>query len=218
MGDYSSQINALTEFCKIIWKEISKVRTPWASTLDMYPFRIYSVPPYLRYATNTSGSFWRTVKVRGGCVLTSTVSTGSIVWGTDMSQLPDLSNYPLPLNKYDIEVPVSQSQYWFWVASLTSSLAGTGSYLLAHGANPKVASISNPYPWTTFPSASTSYIPIGFVDTNTSGSRNQLIVRQYLRNDIISMGGNYVPFKVCVNNEVQTWMIDAYQSGSGSGA
>lgn len=191
MVEYSTQINALTEFCKVLWKEISNIRETKSSRVDMFPFRIYTIPRYLRYTTDTNENFWRTVKVRGGCVLTNEVSTGSIVWGTDMCQYPDDSTYPLPfINKYDIEVPITQSQYWFWVNSLTSSLAGTGSYLLSHGANPTIASIYNPYPWTTFPSASTSYIPIGFVDTNTSGSRNQLIIRQYLRNDILSSSGS----------------------------
>jgi hypothetical protein len=210
--EYAAQINSLTEFCKVIWHEISKIRESKSTRLDMHPFRIYTVNPSFRYAVDTSGSFWRTVKVRGGCVLTEKVSTGSIVWGTDMNNYPDNSDYPNPVNKYDIEVPASQSQYWFWIETHSASLgAGTGSYILRYASDPKVDGPANPIPWDTFPSASATHIPIGFCDTLTSGSRNQLITRQYQRTDVVSTGGSAPSLLVNICNDqtgvAEQWLI-----------
>lgn len=219
-ADYAAQINSLTEFCRILWKEISKIRQPKTLGLDMFPFKIYSIPSH--YKTNPTASIdWRTFGVHGGCVLTKFVSTGSYVFGTDQVKYPDLVTYPFPIGYNNIEVPLNCSQYWFWIEELTSSLPVTGSYILRHGPNPTVSSNvsgtgSNPNPWTTFPSASSHYLPIGYVDTLTSASSYYPYIRQYLRTDVLSMGGgNYTSMSVCVNGVAQTWMIDAYQlSGS----
>lgn len=220
-ADYANQINSLTEFCKNIWHEIAKIRQPKTLGMDMFPFKIYSIPSHFK-TSPTASVDWRTFCVHGGYVLTTLVSTGSYVFGTDQVKYPDLVTYPFPIGYNSIEVPLSCSQYWFWIEELTSSLPVTGSYVLRHAINPKVSSNvsgtgSNPNPWTTFPSASAQYIPIGYVDTLTSASIYYPYIRQFLRTDVLNAGiGHYVSMSVCVNGMAQTWMVDAYPvTGSG---
>lgn len=219
---YAQQINALTEFCKVIWKELAKVKGP-ISTLDMHPFRIYSIPNVLYYNSVDSGSTrWRTFNVRNGCVLTDVVSTGSVVFGTDgmPCTLVDQNIYPTPIGTgSSVVVPNLTPQYWFWIEKpLTGSFpAPTGSYILRHGPNPAAASTGNPNPWDTFPSASSNHWPIGYVDTYTSASQYQAYVRQFQRTDITTSGGggHYVTMSICLDGSAATWYVDAYPA-SGS--
>src|SRR5579863_2470569 len=48
---------------------------------ELYPFKIYVLPDVFRGTTVVNDTNWRTVRVRGGYVLTEKVTTGSIVNG-----------------------------------------------------------------------------------------------------------------------------------------
>jgi hypothetical protein len=217
-ADASRQLNALTEFCRTIWDEVGKIKQTKASSVDFFPFKIYSIPSYLYTYPDTLNERWRTFKVREGCVLTSIVSTGSRVFGTDGIKFSDNVQYAIPPESGSIVVPISSSQYWIWIEQLTASLPITGTYVLRHGADPSIAGTYNPNPWVSFPIATGSYIPIGFIDTQSSGSVGRAYVRQFLRNDVLSSGGggngNYISTSICVDGEVQTWYVDMYRSGT----
>lgn len=214
MQDYASQINALTEFVKVLWKEMANIKKSQAATLEMYPFRIYSPPAWTYNPPSTDNTSWRSFRIRSGYVLTSLVVTQS-VFGTDGYKWADRQTYPFPVTDNLYTVPISQSSYWFWIEKPQTYLGdATGSYIIRYGENPKVVSTGNPTPWTTFPSASATHIPIGFVDTYTSGSIQQSYVRQLLRTDVISTGGNYISMSVCVDEKIETWFVDAFKSGS----
>jgi hypothetical protein len=125
---------------------------------------------------------------------------------------------PDPINYNDIVVPSGSAQYWFFIEDLTQntgSSASTASYVLRYAANPTTAGSTNPDPWTTYPSASSKYFPIGYVDAVSSASINQLLVRQYQRSDITSVGsGNFISMSICQDGNVSTWFINMYKSGS----
>ena len=211
MQEYASQLNSLTEFCKSLWKEMANIKKSQAATVEMYPFRIYSPPAWTYNPPSTGSISWRSFKVRNGCVLTQKVSMSSQVFGCDGVKYHDQQYYPLPVENNLYVVPVSSSQYWFWIEELTSSLPNTGSYLLRYGANPAVASVGNPHPWASFPSASSQYVPIGFVDTNTSGSTQQSYVRQFQRTDVVATGNAIPNLPVFICNDVtgvaEEWLI-----------
>jgi hypothetical protein len=214
--DYAKQINSLTQFVKVLWDQVQKIRQP-SVYIDQHPFKIYSIPPMLYPSDTEKSGSWRTFKVRGGCVLTDIVSPSSIVFGTDNEDYPDHQSYNIPVEQNAIVVPLASPQYWFWIEKLIPPQTNTGSYILRHGENPASVSTFNPNPWINFPSSSNNHIPIGFVDTNTSGSAGIAYVRQYLRNDVLSTGtssGSYIEMNVCENERVVTYYVNAFRSGS----
>lgn len=197
--EYAIQINSLTEFCKVIWKEISKIK-PKGSSIVQSPFRIYNVPSILQQNADI-GQYWRTFSIRNGCVLTDIVSTGSFVFGTDNAILVDQQTYGNFPNSPQYQVPDGVIQYWFWIEKKNDGSSygpGTGSYVLRYGSDPTLISVGNPIPWSSFPSASTTHFPIGYVDTQSSSSIQQAFVRQFLRTDVLNSGGssntNDLPF------------------------
>lgn len=187
--------NKLVELMNQMSRELEKIKGRKKLDLDFYPFKIYTLADQWR-GFGSSGSYslsnnWQTVRVRGGQVLTNRVDySGSFVYGTDNSIFPDYDTFPIGWNyQYDIVIPPTSSQYWFWIESLTGSLSGS-NYILQYGTGSQIASYYVQTPWSTFPSASTTHIPIGYVDNNSSSSIQRLMVRQFLREDLISNGGS----------------------------
>lgn len=215
---YAAQINSLTEFCKVIWGEVSKLKATKTDGLTMYPFKIYNIPSI--YRTSSSLNDWRTFNIRNGYVLTKYVSTGSLssVWGTDGVPYPDQAYYPQPIGKGDIVVPENEGQYWFWIEELMPPDPVSGSYIIRHGNDPKTISSGNPQPWENFPSSSEKHTMIGYVDTKTSASIYYPYVRQMLRTDVISTGNvsqSFAEMYVCGEDQVvEKWFVHGYRSGS----
>jgi hypothetical protein len=155
---------------------------------------------------------WRSVTVRNGLNLTKTTDTGSnFLSGSDEIKYTYNDFLPDPITKGRIQVPISCSAYWLWQHEVTGST--TSSYRLYHSTTPTVAGTYNQYAWTTFPSADTLNIPIGYVDTLSSGSINKLYIRQFLHADIQSAGGqngNYITMSVCINRVQKNYAFMAY--------
>lgn len=136
----------------------------------------------------TSSANWRTFRVRGGLVCNNQVSSGSFVNGTDLFQNYSDYNFlsPQPVANFDIQVPLNSPEFFFWIENSGSAIPPSSSYFLRYGDDPTSTSVGNPSPWTQFPSASVNYIPIGWVDTATSGSTNTAYVKQLLRSDVLN--------------------------------
>ena len=191
IADHSSKLNAFGQLINQLSRESSNNNKLNVTDLELFPFKIYSLSSVFRPTTDsanyTSSVNWRTVRVRGGLVLTNTVATSSFVNGTDRMQ--DYSYYnmygDLTPSSTDIQVPDSSSKYWFWIENAGTPISGS-PYILRHGANPTSISSGNPTPWTSFPTANPNYTPIGYVDTLTSSSINRSYVRQILTADVIS--------------------------------
>ena len=124
---------------------------------------------------------WRTFRVRSGLVLTSIVTTGSMVMGTDLSVYPQLNIIPPFSTGIDVTIPVNTPKYWFWINNQMPTAS------LAYGANPITPDYGSA--WSSFPTASANSIPIGYVDTLTSSSFNMALVNQYLTTNIFAAGG-----------------------------
>ena len=176
-------------------RDIKEIGNRNTSDFDLFPFKIYTLPTVFRPQSDsgnyTSSINWRTVRVRGGLILTDTIATSSFVNGTDMMQNYSYYNMYPPQNiaSFDIKVPSGSLHYWFWIEKLTNPISGS-SYILRHSNDPLSASFNNnPNTWIGFPTANSNYIPIGYVDTLTSASINRAYVRQMLTNDVISSGG-----------------------------
>lgn len=178
-------------------RDIKRLGERHVTDFDFFPFEIYTVPYVFRPDTDTaqytSSINWRTVRVRGGFWLSNTVSTASLINGTDGMQNYAYNNFLANnVGPYDIQVPAYTPQYWFWVENSASLMPAnnqpplTASYWLRSSATPQTPDNAyNPNGWINFPTASNSYVPVGYVDTNTSGSQNIAYVRQFLNGDIL---------------------------------
>lgn len=167
-------------------REIKNINNRKKLGFDLFPFKIYVLPDSIRTnnQSNTNTTNWRTVRVRGGYVLTDTVSTGSYVQGCDGFQEYAYGNtYNVTSASADI-VLNTNSFYWFWIEEI-----GT-SYNIRYGVNPVTSSTGNPNPWTSFPTADAQHIPIGYVDTEASASIQQALIRNLIDSDIVIKGGN----------------------------
>jgi len=210
VSELVTRSNVVSQNINQINRDLKSINSRNVTGFDLFPFKIYSINSNLRpqsdIGTYTGSANWRTVRVRSGLVLTELVSTGSFVNGTDRmeqysyndnygSTLSNLNSYSPNSNiNYDIQIPLSQSQHWFWIEQSSSFTSGS-NYYLRHSATPTTSSISNPNPWLLFPIASATLIPIGYVDTNTSQSIKQAFVRQMLTTDVISSGGNGITWR-----------------------
>lgn len=196
--------NSLIDTVNQLSRELQSFRLNTSVDFEFFPFKIYTVTDQFRpsydIAQYTSSINWRTVRVRGGLVLTQTVSTSSFVYGTDTMQNYAYYNYfpTSSVGYYDYQVPSNTSNYWFWIEQLTASLNGT-PYQLRQAADPRVSSSLNPNPWIDFPTVDTitsgssgsfTRIPIGYCDTLTSGSQNTMYIRQFLTTDVLTSGGS----------------------------
>jgi hypothetical protein len=163
---------------------------------ELFPFKIHTLPDIFRGGEDVNSTNWCTVRVRGGFVWTTTVSTSSYVNGTDMMQNVAYRDiYAVPSSSWDITLPTGSAQnptyFWIEVNTSISGSSPSSSYWLRYGNNPVSSSVGNPTPWTSFPNQSSNYIPIGYVDCYTSSSVKQAIIRQVLETDVLSSGGGF---------------------------
>ena len=199
ISELSSGHNSLIQVINQMTRDIKRLSDRLTIGLGFFPFKIYTVPNFFRPTTDqlqyTASANWRTVRVRGGYVFADYISTQSYVQGTDGMELyTDLSTLPSSsVGYYDIQVPESQSMFWFFIEQSGSKTSVSSSYYLRYAATTPASysAIGNPHPWVSFPSASfgTSsyqYYPIGWCDSNTSGSTNNLLIRQIQRTDIVT--------------------------------
>ncbi len=232
------QLNALTELVIQHGKRIKELESRPVKGFGFYPFRLYSLPsPWLpTTASADPAGFdpinnWRTLQVRAGCVLTSYIDplSSSLVAGTDLVRYPDTDLLP-PLMLNQILVPISSSKYWVWIEKLNNPVTQSfGSvvktyYTIRHGNDPSIVNtgsynngpIGNPAPptWTNWPSASATHFMIGYCDTISSASINQMYTRQLIRDDITDAGGNFVSMSVCIDGSPQVFFFNAFKSGS----
>jgi hypothetical protein len=150
---------------------------------DMYPFKVYVTPDIFRGGPSPNN--WCTVCVRGGYVLNKNVATASFVNGTDRCEYTAYGNiYPNTSGSYIyLTGSVDQNPTWIWIETLSSS------YNIRYSNTPTVATTGNPNPWTGFPLADSTHIPVALVDTYTSSSISQAIIRQFLTCDVLLSGG-----------------------------
>lgn len=133
---------------------------------DMFPFRIYQLPFFLRASPDDDD--WLKFRVRGGRV-------GDLeVDDTDGETIPDLDTYP---DMTDIVVDTGVDAHYFWIELSDPSDVKTAT--LKNGEDPNSAG------WDDFPDTDGRFILIGYVDTATRESEKIAIIRQLLRTDIL---------------------------------
>ena len=222
VGEVIESSNRQAQFNNQIARDIKRLTERKSLDLDLFPFALYTLPDELRPSTDsvyyTSSINWRTVRCRGGLVLTSLISTSSFVNGTDRCEnFAYSSNVPLTVGSYDIQVPLSQSNYYFWIENSGSvPTPTTSSFYLRYGSNPtgSIGNDNNPNPWTSWPSASSTHWIVGWCDTVSSASVNNMIVRQIQTTDITTTPISYISMSVCENNQSVKYFVAAYKSGS----
>lgn len=128
-----------------------------------HPFQIYQIPG--AYRETPDATDWRKVQVRTGAVFSG--GTEIEVTGTDGVADPDSEVVGQPAT--DILCDADTAKYWFWVA-----ISGT------------TASVDS---GATAPAWDSSHIPIGYVDTLTHAADHQVIIRQMLRGDVLTVAG-----------------------------
>lgn len=194
MWQYLNQVvdaeNKSTRDIAQLNRDIKRILDSNKLGFELYPFKIYVLPDVFRGTTTPSATNWRTVRVRGGYVLTEQVATGSIVNGCDGFQEYAYAN---TVDNYttgsDILVDAN-TFWWFWIEETSSSY-----YNLRYGSNPTASSVGNPNPWTGFPTADAQHIPIGYVDSATSASQNQLLIRNLIDSDVVIKGGGSISWQ-----------------------
>ncbi len=165
--------------------------------IDLHPFKIYQLPSLLRANGGDPATDWRKFRVRAGRVLETDAD------GTDADADPTINADPdserVPLNNIDISVPSGTANFWFWLEISVDEDSATTA-VVRYGPDPTVSTYTdgaNPdnswdtdNPWTNFPKPDSGHVPIGWVDTATAASSNTPIVRQYLRADLVFLGGS----------------------------
>lgn len=153
-----------------------------ARRLDtLHPFKIYQLPDVLRVTPNPATD-WLKFLIRAGNVL-GTNATGTDAQDTD----PDAEIYPPTAT--DITVPAKTAKYWFWLEIDTGATPVTA--IVRHGTDPTDDSYA--IPWDTDPDnpvPDANHITIGCIDTLTHAADCTPIVRQLLREDIVSVGSS----------------------------
>jgi hypothetical protein len=152
---------------------------PFSAAL-FHPFKLYQLPPM--YRDGTSADDWLKFRVRAGRVL------GTDAAGTDGQDAdPDAEVY-VP-GAADITLPSGAAKFWFW---LEFGAGGSGA-IVRYGTDPTAASYSTAWmsinPWTVAPVPDSQHVPIGWVDTSTDTGNHNAIVRQLLREDVVTVGG-----------------------------
>lgn len=145
--------------------------------LHRHPFQIYAFPPEYRSGTD-DGTWWRRVLVRAGWVL------GVAATGTDDADAdPDGEDVGDPT--HEITVPSGEACYWLWIERGTDE-GGDPTATVRSGADP---SLVGDAPWESYPVPDRNHIPIGYVDS-TDTTNKLLRIRQYLRADVVTVGGS----------------------------
>jgi len=228
--NHATAINSIIETIGSLYRDVTMLQQSAAPDFKFYPFKLYNLTKDFR--PDIENKTWRTFTVRAGNVLTKYVDSRSMVQGTDDVTYTDYNFIPSPVSHGSFEVPISSSNFWVWIHVLTGS-AITGSsgsneqYIVHYGdKNPATNYTSSgksvgsqSYAWDNFPSSSTQNIPIGYIDTATSGAMGRALVRQYLRSDVLNVGassGSFIPVNVCINGVDTTLFINGFfASGSG---
>ncbi|MCX6922604.1 MAG: hypothetical protein NT154_05225 [Verrucomicrobia bacterium] len=155
-------------------------RQPPTGKSPLHPFKLYQYPSLFR--DGTSADDWRKYRVRAGNVL-GTNATGTDAQDTD----PDTEIYPPTAT--DITVPANTAKYWFWLEIDSGATPATA--IVRHGTDPTDDSYA--IPWDTAPEnpvPDANHITIGYIDTLTNAADCIPIVRQLLREDIVSVGSS----------------------------
>ena len=158
--------------------QVSNLKLVSRALDSLHPFKLYQLPDVLRI-TPDPDTDWRKFIVRAGRVL------GADATGTDaVNADPDSETYPT--SPTEITVPEDTAAFWFWIEINGSTPT------VRYGPTPSASSYSSDWtstnPWTAAPVPDSQHIPIGWVDTHTEAASHNAIVRQLLRQDIISVG------------------------------
>jgi hypothetical protein len=158
-----------------------------------FPFRLYQIPQVYRDTAPYPPEDWRTWVVRGGRVLEL-----DVVDGTDGITNPDREIYPDSSSDVEIVVPINSGPFWFWLEIGTDD-DGNTTAVVRYGPDPTVTTYTDPVfadqdwtttnPWTSFERPDGDHIPIGTIDTNTEAAISLPLRRQYLRTDLVFLGG-----------------------------
>ena len=156
--------------------------------IELHPFRIYTLPDVLR-AEPDPETDWRKFIVRAGRVM-ETDAEGTDGYDDD----PDSEFIPDTAEEYaEITVPEGEEEYWFWLEIDTSATPTTA--VVRYGPTPTAStgpgtsSWTSTNPWTSAPVPDSDHIPIGKVDTSIESDTHTAVIRQYLRADIVTVGG-----------------------------
>ena len=155
------------------------------SSSNYHPFKLYQFSNILRDDRDADED-WRKFLVRSGLVFLADAN-GLLPSGTDEVDFPD-SDTVADLGAIDeILVPTATAKYWLWIEIADDN----SSAAIRHAADPTVFHATfNPTPWDDFPDMDGFHIPIGYVDTNTNASEKIALVRQFVRTDLIGIGGS----------------------------
>lgn len=158
------------------------------SLVNLFPFAIYQIPSFLR-VTPDPATDWLKFRIRAGRVM----ETNADGTDSDFDATPDSdpdSEY-IPLGDGDINVPTGTAKFWFWLEIGDDD--GTTTAIVRYGPDPTAESYSDEWetdnPWDIAPRPDGSHVPIGWVDTLTNQASRTPIVRQYLRSDLVFLGG-----------------------------
>jgi hypothetical protein len=188
INQLEAQRRALATDLAIAQDQINNLRVSSARG-PIHPFKIYQLPWNLRTGT-PAASDWRKVRVRAGRVLETDAS------GTDGASNPDAQLFPATgaAGCTEITVPADTAAFWFWLE--IGSSAGSTTAIVRYHTNPIASSFdgggvpaqawTSSSPWTDYPHIDASHVPIGVVDSNSRKTDFLLLIRQFVRTDLVS--------------------------------
>jgi hypothetical protein len=211
------EFNKVVSIVNQMSREIKRLGERRVLDLDLFPFKLYNLPDDFQ-PNPFSGSNWQTINVRGGYVFTTTLNTGStFVNGTDRMEANSYYNFlqnPTSVGQY--VVPITCSQYWFWVEKSGSAVSGS-PYFLRYSSTPQTTdNIGNPNGWLNWPSSSNNSYVLGYADTNTSGAYGIMLVRQVQVGDILATAPPSFTASLCnsATGLPEVWTLYGYPSSS----
>jgi hypothetical protein len=165
----------------------------------LFPFAVYCLPSFFRTVQNPTTD-WLKFRVHGGRV-NEADATNTDGENSD-SSAEALMNFA---TAWDVQVPVGKGLFYFWGEYVVAG--GTTTARVLYGTDPTAASYSDSssspsHPWdhssapwsgitawSTFPKPDGAHALIASVDVNNITFPYIPVVRQYVRNDILVIGG-----------------------------
>ena len=177
--------------------QVGALKGPLAAGDALHPFKIYRLPTIYRLeSAQDPANDWRKFRVRAGAVFGA--SAVYDVSGCDSYPFDPDSDAYLSTDD-EIVVPDSTSRFWFWIE--IGSAGGTTTAVVRYGDDPTIDTSLTPYDdgvnpewssarvWSVAPRPTRNFVPIGWVDTLSGHANKDATVRQFLRSDVLFLGG-----------------------------
>lgn len=209
INEVDAELSALAGLVGALRATVAELRGQVTEGGRLHPFKVYRLPQRLRAAAGAAD--WRSFRVRSGQVM------GVEATGTDGAAAPDGDSYP---DVTDIVVPESVAEFCFWLED------DGADWVLRWGDDPTADSYDgtgtptwgpSDNPWTVYPEMDGTHVLLATVDTSTNVAEKVAVVRQLVRQDLVSLGSGAGAYRGEWDVEAVYVVGDVVRKRTGSG-